>query len=125
MNVERKPLFSGGQNIALKVPSHHWTETISFYRDVLGLEVIEPISDGTLSVCFEFGVNRLWVDRMDDLQQAEIWLELNTADIPKAAAHLKSAGIQRCDEVETLPDGFEGFWIRNPASLIHLIAKHG
>lgn len=55
--------------------------------------------------------------------QAEIWLELNTSDVQSAAGYLKSAGIVRRDEIEALPEDFEGFWITSPASIIHLVAK--
>jgi predicted enzyme related to lactoylglutathione lyase len=30
------PMFSGGRNIAMKVPPHQWETTVAFYRDVLG-----------------------------------------------------------------------------------------
>jgi hypothetical protein len=29
----------------------------------------------------------------------------------------------RCDQIEPLPEGFEGFWIANPAAIAHLVAK--
>ncbi|MGD9900675.1 MAG: hypothetical protein AB7T22_16240 [Calditrichaceae bacterium] len=60
---------------------------------------------------------------MDDLQQAEVWLEIRTDDVKTAAGYLKSHNVQRRDEVETLPEGFDGFWISNPAGIIHLVCN--
>ena len=121
MNTTAK--FAGGRNIAMKVPPHLWDATVHFYRDVVGLKVIEKSPTTPPSVCFEFGANQLWIDRVDGLSQAEIWLELSTPDVQAAASHLKSAGIVRRDEIEPLPEGFEGFWIQNPASIIHMVKK--
>ncbi len=121
MNTKAK--FAGGRNIAMKVPPHLWDATVQFYRDVVGLKVIEHAPTVPPSVGFEFGANQLWVDRVDGMSQAEIWLELSTSDVQAAASHLKSAGIVRRDEIEPLPEGFEGFWITSPASIIHIVAK--
>jgi hypothetical protein len=33
--------FVGGRNIAMKVPPHVWETTVQFYRDLVGLNVIE------------------------------------------------------------------------------------
>jgi uncharacterized protein (TIGR02246 family) len=118
-----KPSFVGGRNIALKVPSHVWGATVEFYRDIVGLKVIEQEPTVPPSVCFEFGANQLWIDRVDSLSQAEIWLELHTSDVQAAAGHLKSAGIARRDEIEPLSEDFEGFWITSPASIIHLVSN--
>jgi len=74
-------------------------------------------------MCFEFGANQLWVDCVDSMSQAEIWLELSASDVQAATNHLKSAGVVRRDEIEPLPEGFEGFWITSPASIIHLVSK--
>jgi catechol 2,3-dioxygenase-like lactoylglutathione lyase family enzyme len=114
--------FGGGRNIALKVPSHLHDATVRFYRDVVGLELLEKHLP---AVVFRFGINQLWIDRVPGMSQAEIWLELVTDDVPAAAKHLESAGIVRCDEIEPLPEGFEGFWISSPASIIHLVSKSG
>jgi len=35
------PQFSGGANIAIKCPSHTYEQTVAFYRDTLGLPLIE------------------------------------------------------------------------------------
>ncbi len=118
-----KPIFEGGRNIAMKVPAHQWEATVAFYRDVIGLKVIEQGDTNPQSVTFAFGSNQLWIDRVESFSQAEIWLELTADDIPGAALHLKSAGIARRDEIESLGEGFEGFWVSSPASIIHLVTK--
>jgi len=115
------PSFAGGRNIAMKVPPHAWDATVRFYRDVVGLKVIERPPTVPPSVGFEFGANQLWIDRVVGLSQAELWLELVAVDVPAAATHLEAAGVVRCDEIEPLPAGFAGFWISNPASIIHIV----
>ena len=114
--------FAGGRNIAMKVPPHLWEATVTFYRDVLALKIVEPAEAVSKSVAFEFGANRLWIDCVGGLSQAELWLELTAGDVQGAAEHLQSAGVVRRDEIEPLPEGFEGFWIQNPAGIIHLIS---
>jgi catechol 2,3-dioxygenase-like lactoylglutathione lyase family enzyme len=125
MGTPRKVKFAAGRNIAMKVPPHEWEATIEFYRDVVGMKIIEQSQAVPTSICFDFGENRLWIDRVDGLSQAEVWLELKADDLRKAAGHLGSAGVVRRDEIEKLPEGFEGFWIQNPASIIHLVTKNG
>lgn len=120
MNDKATPSFAGGRNIAMKVPSHQWEATVAFYRDVLGLKQLE---NHLPNVGFEFGSNQLWIDRVEGMSQAELWLELAARDIPDAAKHLSKAGVVRCDEIEPLPEGYEGFWIASPASIIHMVAK--
>jgi hypothetical protein len=115
-----KATFSGGRNLAMKVPPHLYEATIRFYRDVAGLPMIERLAP---SVVFRFGANQLWIDPVDGLSQAEIWLELNTDDVTAAASRLRAAGVVRRDEIEALPEGFEGFWISSPASIIHLVCR--
>ena len=112
--------FKAGRNIAMKVPSHLYDATIHFYRDVLGLN---EFHEHAPSVVFEFGSNRLWIDNAAGLSQAETWLEVLTDDIDSASAYLQSAGVVRCDAIEPLPEGFQGFWISSPASIIHLVCK--
>jgi catechol 2,3-dioxygenase-like lactoylglutathione lyase family enzyme len=112
--------FSAGRNIAMKVPPHLYDATVQFYRDVLGLK---EITKHALSVGFEFGSYNLWIDRVAGMSQAEIWLEVVTNDIAAAAEQLKDAGVVRCDDIEPLPEGFQAFWISNPASIVHLVCK--
>lgn len=116
--------FVGGRNIAMKVPPHLWEETVRFYRDVVGLPEIEnPFESGPASVGFEFGSNRLWIDRVVGVSQAEMWLQLTTQDPAGAAQHLAAAGVVRCDEIEPLDQSAAAFWISSPSSIVHLVAK--
>ena len=111
--------FEGGRNIAMKVPPHQYDATVRFYRDVLRLEQIDDPKDGNVS--FRFGANRLWIDKVPAMSQAELWLELITDDTAAAAELLSDAGVVRCDDIETLGDGFDGYWITSPAAIIHLV----
>lgn len=104
----------------MKVPPHQYEATIQFYRDVLGLK---EITKHAPSIGFEFGPNNLWIDRIDGISQAEIWLEVVTNDLEAASAQLDEAGVVRCDYIEPLPQGFQGFWVSSPASIIHLVCK--
>lgn len=96
MSGQAPVAFAGGPNLAMKVPPHQWETTVAFYRDVLGLEALEPFTGEPASVGFVFGASRLWIDRVAGMSQAEMWLEV-TADDPEAAAeHLAAAGVVRC-----------------------------
>lgn len=119
---ERIPVaFSGGPNLAMKVPPHQWEATVAFYRDVLGLEALAPFTGEPPSAGFVFGASRLWIDRVAGMSQAELWLEV-TADDPEAAAeHLAAAGVVRCDEIEALEPDSPRFWITTPAAIVHLV----
>ena len=90
------PRFSGGANIAIKCPSHTYEQTVAFYRDTLGLPLIEEEKDGCI---FQFGPNRLWIDSVPNLSHPDVWLELETNDTEAAGSFLKVHGITRCDEV--------------------------
>jgi len=69
------PQFSGGANIAIKCPAHTYEQTVAFYRDTLALPLIEEEADGCI---FQFGPNRLWIDKVPNLSHPDIWLELET-----------------------------------------------
>ena len=112
--------LAAGRNTAMKVPSHLYEATVQFYRDVVGLKLIESHPP---SIGFEFGDNNLWIDRVPGLSQAEIWLELITDDVSAPSEHLKKAKVVRCDEIEPLPEGFQAFWVSSPASIVHLVCK--
>ena len=119
-----KPNFKPGSNIAIKVPPHQYEQTVSFYRDILGLQQINrSCPNSNDSVTLRFGDKNLWIDRVPTLSQSEIWLEVQTDDIQQAAAHFDKANIVRRDEIEILPDGFSGFWISSPADIIHLVSE--
>lgn len=112
------PNFSGGRNIALKVPPHQYDSTVRFYRDVLGLP---PVEGHEPAIGFVFGACQLWIDRAPAMSQAELWLEVVTDDKEQAARHLEQAGIVRSDEIEPLGPDFRGFWVSSPSSIIHLV----
>lgn len=124
MTTEQQPDFAGGRNIAMKVPPHQWEQTVSFYRETLGLrELDNPFDGGPQSVGFEFGANRLWIDRVPGVSQAELWLQVTTADTAVAADHLAAAdGVARCDEIEPLGTT-NAFWITSPAAIVHLVSE--
>jgi len=108
----------------MKVPPHQWQSTVRFYRETLGLsEIDNPFASGPASVGFQFGSNRLWIDRVPGLSQAELWLQVTTSDPAAAAKHLAaSAGVARCDEIEPLGDT-SAFWISSPAAIVHLVSE--
>jgi hypothetical protein len=74
-------------------------------------------------VTFEFGDKTLWIDNVPTLSQAEIWLELKTDDVTRAKRFCKDHGVAFREEIEFLPQGFNGFWISSPANIIHLISQ--
>lgn len=113
--------FRPGRNIAMKVPVHEYERTVAFYRDVLGFEALADAGSSTESARFAFDDKVLWIDRVPGLSQAEIWLEVVADDVEGAAARLQQAGCARRDEIEALPPDFEGFWVANPANIIHLV----
>ena len=120
----KKPTFRSGKNIAMKVPAHQYEATVTFYRDILGFEPIELRSpDQFESISFKFGDKYLWIDCVSTLSQAEIWLEIETNDYQKAGQYFEANGVKRRDEIEQLPDGFKGFWISSPSSIIHLVCE--
>ncbi|WP_137390220.1 hypothetical protein [Rhodoligotrophos defluvii] len=118
----KRAKFSGGRNVAMKLPPDEFADTVVFYRDTLGLPV--EFRSPT-AVLVEFGPMRLWLDRIEGQRQAELWLEVVVDDADQAAKVLKEANVKRCDGVEPLPTGFRGFWIKNPAGLVHLVAEPG
>jgi catechol 2,3-dioxygenase-like lactoylglutathione lyase family enzyme len=118
MSANQAPTFMGGRNVAIKVPAHTFEATVAFYRDTLGLALVH---DGPGAKAFEFGPIRLWIDRMPHLTQAEMWLEVIAPNTQAAAERLAVAGVVRCDEVEKLPPDLDGFWILNPAGMVHLV----
>jgi len=118
MNETEQAAFRGGRNVAIKVPEHAFEATVAFYRDTLNLTVVY---DAVGTKAFDFGPIRLWIDRMPHLAQAEMWLEVIAPDTTEAGQHLAGAGVVRCDEVEKLPPDLDGFWILNPAGIVHLV----
>ena len=111
--------IAGGVNIAMKVPAHQYEAVVAFYRETLGCEEIAGGED----VSFRFGPNRLWIDLVPQMSQAEVWLELVSSDFEAAARKLEAAGIARDDAIEPLPDTMEAGWFFNPANIVHLLRK--
>ncbi|OBY74879.1 VOC family protein [Acinetobacter gyllenbergii] len=115
-----KTKFTGGVDIALKLPPHQFEATVAFYRDVIGLkQITEKLPD----IGFELGAVKLWIAVAPEMSQAELWLELFTDNFPEAAEYLKAAGVVRCDAIEPLAKGFRGGWITSPANIIHMVRE--
>ncbi len=116
--------FEPGKNIAIKVPSHEYEQTVAFYRDILGLEPAGLDSpDNYESQSFKFGDKNLWIDSIPHISHAEIWLEIRTDDIERAAGYFEDRKVARRDAIESLPSDFAGFWISGPSNIIHLICE--
>lgn len=116
--------FEGGVNIAVKIPKSKYDKTVSFYKDVLKLEVTEkPIDNPTVSRTHEvkFGNNTLWLDCVDNYTHSETWLELRTPDVTEATQYLASQNVHPVDELEKLPDGCH--WVQDPAGTVFVLSK--
>jgi len=107
-------MIEPGRNIAIKVPLYKWEETVAFYRDRVGLEVLEEQPNST---AFAFGGMTLWVDKVEHQSQVDVWLELFTDDPDRA---LETLGSPKRDEVEPLDD-VNGHWTSDPAGTILLV----
>lgn len=108
----------------MKVPVHEFDSTVAFYRDILGFEEVDASSpDDSEAVTFKFGDKNLWIDKMPGISQAEIWLEVITEDAEVAAEYFEKNNCVRRDDIEALPEGFKGFWLANPANIIHLVTE--
>ena len=118
------PTFSGGVNIAIKIPKSKYEKTVAFYRDILKLTVEEKsIENPTVSRTHEvkFGPNTVWLDCVDNYTHSEIWLELRTTQIETATNYLISNGVEPCDEIEKIPDDMH--WIMDPAGTVFILGK--
>lgn len=115
---ETRPKFVADTDVAMKVPSILFDEMIAFYRDTLGL----PVSMDGESAKVEFGPVTLWLDNVPAMTQPELWLKVTAPDTEAAASYLEAKGVRRCNEIEKLPEGFDGFWASGPGGLIHLVA---
>ena len=113
--------YRGGNNVAMKLPPHHFEGAVKFYRDMLGLK----ISDHGESKLVEFGPIRLWLDPCAQFSQTELWLEVVASNSDEAAKDLRGKKVVRCDPIETLPEGFRGFWITSPADIVHIVSESG
>lgn len=116
--------FSGGVNIAIKIPKSKYDQTVAFYRDTLKLQVEEkPIDNPTVSRTHQvkFGPNTVWLDCVDNYTHSEVWLELKTPDVESATKYLQSRGINPCDELEQIPSDMH--WIMDPAGTVFILSK--
>lgn len=116
--MTERPRFEGGSNVAIKLPKHVYDKTVAFYRDTLGLPVVEA---GETVTAFQFGPIKLWLDRMESYSQTDVWFEIRANDTAAAKKYLSERGVPRRDEVEKLPPDLDGFWISSPAGTIHLV----
>ena len=116
--------FSGGVNIAIKIPKGKYDHTVAFYKDVLKLMVEEkPITNPTVSRTHQvkFGPNIVWLDCVDNYTHAEVWLEIKTDNVESAATYLKSKGVHPCDEIEEIPKDMH--WIMDPVGTVFILSK--
>jgi hypothetical protein len=112
--AEIRTMISPGKNIAIKVPLHKWPQTVAFYRDRVGLRVMQQSAD---TVAFVFGAMTLWIDRVERQSQVDVWLEL-FSDEPDQA--LRQLGSPLRDELEPL-NGVNGHWTSDPAGVVLLV----
>jgi predicted enzyme related to lactoylglutathione lyase len=116
--------FTGGVNIAIKIPKSKYEKTVSFYRDILKLQVEEkPIENPTVSRTHEvkFGPNTVWLDCVDNYTHSEVWLELRTTNIDSATDYLSANGVEPCDEIEKIPNDMH--WIMDPAGTVFILGE--
>ncbi|WDF70275.1 glyoxalase [Sphingobacterium oryzagri] len=114
--------FSGGVNMAMKIPPEKYEETVAFYRDILLLDVEEVAIDHpgvTSTHRLTFGASTLWLDCVPDAQDAQIWLEVLTPDVERATRYLETNGIHPQDELEEISPSMH--WIKDPAGNVLLL----
>ncbi|RYY35498.1 MAG: hypothetical protein EOP46_09800 [Sphingobacteriaceae bacterium] len=119
-----EPKFTGGINIAIKIPKSKYESTVKFYRDILKLDVTEtPIDNPTVSRTHKviFGNNVVWLDCVDNYTHPETWLELKTPDVELATRYLAKNEIYPCDELEKIPEDMH--WIQDPAGTVFILSK--
>jgi hypothetical protein len=51
-----------------------------------------------------------------------VWLQIVTDNTVAAKEHFVAHAVTRCDEIEALPAGFDGFWVLSPSSIVHLVS---
>ncbi len=110
--------YTAGRNIAMKIPLRDYDAVVRFYTETLGFPVIDADESCTV---VEFGHVRLNLDRVPHQSQTDVWFQVQTKDVSAAKRELEDDGVTMCDEVEPLPDGYDGFWITAPNGVIHLI----
>lgn len=116
------PVFTGGINIAMKIPKSRYEATVNFYRDILKLPVQEQTPDVPTinrSHRVQFGPITLWLDCLDNYSKSDLWLELRTTDVEAATTYLQQQGTGTCDELEQIPSTMH--WITDPAGTVLLL----
>jgi catechol 2,3-dioxygenase-like lactoylglutathione lyase family enzyme len=108
-----------GKNIAIKVPSFRYDETVSFYREGLGLKVVKQMK---MSTGFSFGDMTLWIDNVPQQSQVDVWLETFSDALQEDMVSLRSRGTPVRDELEIL-DGVNGHWVSDPAGTVVLVRE--
>ncbi|MEL6205941.1 MAG: hypothetical protein AAFR47_11600 [Pseudomonadota bacterium] len=61
------PRLKGGKNIAMKILPHGYQQTITFYRDVPGLDGVGGLSAHAIG--FKVAANIPWIDKVAALQR--------------------------------------------------------
>ena len=108
-----------GKNIAIKVPSFRYDDTVAFYRDSLGLEVVRQME---ASIGFAFGSLTLWIDNVPHQSQVDVWLETFSDNVEADVQKLQDQGAPKRDELEVL-DTVVGHWVSDPAGTVILVRE--
>jgi catechol 2,3-dioxygenase-like lactoylglutathione lyase family enzyme len=108
-----------GKNIAIKVPSFRYDDTVAFYRDALGLEVVRQMQAST---GFAFGSMTLWVDNVGHQSQVDVWLETFSDNVEADVQRLQDLDTPKRDELEVL-DTVTGHWLSDPAGTVILVRE--
>lgn len=114
--------FSGGVNMAMKIPPEKYEQTVAFYRDILLLDVKEISIDHptvTATHRLTFGSNTLWLDCVVGATDSQIWLELVTEDTEQATRYLEANDIAMEDHLEEISPSMH--WIKDPAGNVLLV----
>lgn len=123
-SMQDKTQFTGGTNIALKIPKHKYEETVRYYKEILGMQVVEePITNPTVSRTYSvvFGPNTLWLDCVDNYTHSEVWLEINTPDVSGAMDYLAAKGVTAKDEFEKIPASKH--WVTDPSGAVMIVSS--
>lgn len=116
---EPTPIFSGGTNIRLTVPSAKFEDTVRLYRDTLRMPQWRRDKD---CVVFDFGGFRLWIEHDPNAEQTATRLEILTDDLERAKAFFEGADL---DDL-TLSNGGKGrhgFSLNSSVGISHWITS--
>jgi catechol 2,3-dioxygenase-like lactoylglutathione lyase family enzyme len=95
--MNERPPFNGGLNVILKIPRATYEQTLLFYSDVLGFELIEdstpPTGEVEKSYYCKFGNVSWHFHQMSGFSKPDIWLQVTTSDLPEARNYLSSLGV--------------------------------